>query len=296
MDNTVLTSEKTAVSPQETHASVRTWLEMFGAMVRKEFIVKTRYPVELFASFAQLFIMIAIFTLATLTFTSGGEAGTAGSGVNIYSIVIYGFIPFIFLTETLWGIGVNIRREQLQGTLESVFLSPASQAASLISRVILTLAWTSILSLLAIVLMVVLTKEIPYHNLPLGLYILGMTLLGTFGIGFAFAAITLRIKQTAQTLANVFQFSFMVFCAPFIPFAVLPAWALAISRLIPLAYGVDAFRSTLMNYPPGYPELAPMHIELIIITLFGLLAPPLGLWLYYREEERARKQGSLGIY
>ncbi|MDJ0752061.1 MAG: ABC transporter permease [Ardenticatenaceae bacterium] len=275
---------------------LRDWFDMFWAMVRKEFTIKTRYPIELFAGFAQLFIMIAVFTLATLTFTSGGSDSIGEGGINIYSIVVYGFIPFIFLTETLWGIGVNIRQEQLQGTLESVFLSPASQAASLISRVILTLIWTSLMSLMAIILMVLMTRSIPFFNLPLALYILAMTLLGTFGIGFAFAAITLRIKQTAQTLANVFQFSFMVFCAPFIPFGVLPEWVKLVSRVIPLAYGVDAFRSTLMNYPAGFPELAPINVEIWIVTLFGLLAPPLGLWLYYREEARARRRGSLGIY
>lgn len=296
MDNSVLTSESMSQTREPLLPAMRDWVDTLWVMVRKEFAIKTRYPIELVASFAQTFVMIAIFTLATLTFTSGGEGETAVSGLNIYSVVIYGFIPFIFLTETLWGIGLNIGREQLQGTLESIFLSPASQAANLISRVILTLTWTGLLSILAVLLMRLLTKEIPFANLPLALFILVMMLSGTFGIGFAFAAMTLHIKQTAETLANVFQFAFMIFCAPFIPFAVLPDWALTVSRLIPLSYGVDAFRSTLMNFPPGFPELAPLNVELVIVTLFGLLAPPAGLWLYFRAETHARRTGSLGIY
>ncbi len=296
MDNSVLTSEPTSRTREPALPALRAWVDMFGVMIRKEFVIKTRYPVELVAGFAQTFVMIAIFTLATLAFTSGDDASTAVPGLNIYSVVIYGFIPFIFLTETLWGIGFNIRREQMQGTLESVFLSPASQAANLISRVVIMLAWTGLLSILAVILMRFLTREIPYANLPLALFILGMTLSGTFGVGFAFAAVTLYIKQTAETLVNFFQFAFMIFCAPFIPFAILPAWVLVVSKFIPLAYGVDAFRSTLMNYPPGFPELAPLNVELVIVTLFGLLAPPLGLWLYYRAEAHARQTGSLGIY
>lgn len=296
MDNSVLTSESKSKAGEPALPAIGAWLDTFGVMVRKEFAIKTRYPVELIAGFAQTFVMIAIFTLATLTFTRGGDGSTAVPGLSIYSVVIYGFIPFIFLTETLWGIGLNIRREQLQGTLESIFLSPASQAANLISRTVLTLTWTGLLSILAVILMRFLTREIPYANLPLAFFILAMMLSGTFGIGFAFAAVTLHIKQTAETLANVFQFAFMIFCAPFIPFAILPAWVLVVSRFIPLAYGVDAFRSTLMNYPPGFPELAPLNVELVIVTLFGLLAPPMGLWLYYRAEAHARRAGSLGIY
>jgi len=99
-----------------------------------------------------------------------------------------------------------------------------------------------------------------------------------------------------QTLANLFQFAFMVLCAPFFPFAALPDWLRTIARLIPLSYGVDAFRSTLMGYPRGFPELAPIGVEVAIVTTFGLLMPVIGFWLYRREENIARRKGSLSEY
>jgi hypothetical protein len=69
-----------------------------------------------------------------------------------------------------------------------------------------------------------------------------------------------------------------------------------VSRLIPLSYGVDAVRSTFMDYPPGFPELAPLGAEIVVVVLFGLLSPALGYWLYRREEDRARRTGSLSEY
>lgn len=51
-----------------------------------------------------------------------------------------------------------------------------------------------------------------------------------------------------------------------------------------------------MGYPAGFPELAPVGVELIIVTGFGLLMPVLGLWLYRQEEDRARRNGSLSEY
>jgi len=59
--------------------------------------------------------------------------------------------------------------------------------------------------------------ELPVENAWLGLYLLVMALAGTFGIGFAFAALTLRIKETAQTVANFLQFALLVLCANFFP-------------------------------------------------------------------------------
>ena len=138
--------------------------------------------------------------------------------------------------------------------------------------------------------------RLPAANLPLGVLILALALCGTFGTGFAFAALTLRVREAGQTLANLFQFVFMVICAPFFPFSALPQWMQLISRAIPLSYGVDAFRSTLMGYPPGFPELAPLPVELVIVAAFGLLMPVLGYWLFRREEDHARRQGSLSEY
>lgn len=270
------------------------WLSALVAMSRKELTIMIRYPVEFVASFGQVFLIVIVLTLAGLMFSRNGVRSAGSSGAA--GVVAYGFILFIFLSDTLWTIGYNVRREQKQGTLEQLYLSPASKAASLISRVTVTLFWTGLLSIGSVALMSALIGRLPFHNLPLGVLILIMALSGTFGVGFAFAALTLRVREAGQTLANLFQFAFMVLCAPFFPFAALPAWMQALPRVIPLAYGVDAFRSTLMGYPAGFPELAPIEAELVIVTAFGLLMPVFGLWLYRREEDRARRTGSLSEY
>lgn len=261
------------------------------AMAGKEFTIMTRYPVEFIASFGQVFALVAIFTLAGLTFSS-----SPGEGGNFGGVVIYGFILFMFLSDTLWTIGYNIRREQKQGTLEALYLSPASKFASLVSRVSNNLIWTSLLSLAGVGLMTALVGKLPFANPALGLYLLGMSLSGTFGIGFAFAAITLRVKETGETLANVLQFVLLILCANFFPFSALPVGLQAISRAIPLAYGVDAFRSTLMGYPEGFPELAPIGVEIVIVTLFGLLMPLIGYWSYRAAEDHERRSGGLSEY
>jgi ABC-type polysaccharide/polyol phosphate export permease len=88
----------------------------------------------------------------------------------------------------------------------------------------------------------------------------------------------------------------MIFCAMFFPFSALPKLILWISRLIPISYSVDAFRSTLMGYPSGFPELAPLTTEIWILTVFGLVMPILGYILYRLAENSARRSGSLAEY
>ena len=268
-----------------------TW-SAFWAMVKKELIVLARYPVQFVTSFVQVFIIIAVFSLAATMFSMGGEGG----GTNTSGVVTYGFVMFIFLSDTLWTIGVNVRHEQVQGTLEQLYLSPANKFASLVSRVTNLLLWTSAISVVSMFGMTAILGKLPFENPWLGLFIFVMSLSGTFGVGFAFAALTLRIKETAQTVANLLQFAFLIFCANFFPFSALPAPLLAISKVIPLAYAVDAFRSTMMGYPAGFPELAPIEVEIVIVTAFGLLMPVLGYWLYRKAEDQARRSGSLAQF
>lgn len=268
-------------------------------MLRKELIILARYPVNFIASFGQIFLIVAIFTLAGSTFFNQQimvEPSTYASGTILPGVVIYGFILFMFLSDTLWTIGYNVRHEQVQGTLEQLYLSPASKFASLVARVTNSLIWTGLLSIAASILMVAMIGRLPFENPLLGLYLLVMTLSGTFGVGFAFAALTLRIKETAQTMANMLQFAFLILCANFFPFSALPPFLLSISKLIPLAYGVDAFRSTMMGYPPGFPELAPIEVGIVIVTIFGIAMPYLGYALYRKAEYQARKTGSLATF
>ena len=283
--------ENTQPTPPAYTGFKATW-QTFWAMVRKELIVLSRYPVQFVTSFAQVFLIIAIFSLAGTMFSPGGvnESSTT-SGV-----IVYGFILFIFLSDTLWSIGINVRHEQVQGTLEQLYLSPASKFANLVSRVTNLLIWTGSLSIVAMFVMRAILGSFPAENIGLGIFILAFALAGTFGIGFAFAALTLRLKEAANTLANLLQFAFLILTANFFPFSALPEPILWVSRLIPLSYAVDAFRSTLMGYPTGFPELAPIEIEIVVVVLFGILMPIIGYRLYRSAEDHARRTGSLAEF
>ncbi len=286
------------VSSRFTH--LRAEWGAFEAMARKEMIIMARYPVNFIASFGQTFLIVAIFTIGGSLFfrvSSPSSALPVGTSTgDPAGVVVYGFVLFMFMSDTLWTIGYNVRNEQVQGTLEQLYLTPSSKFASLIARVTNTLVWTSLLSITAAILMTFMIGKLPVENPWLGVYLLVVTLTGTFGIGFAFAALTLRIKETAQTVANFLQFGFLVLCANFFPFSALPPFVLSISHLLPPAYAVDAFRSAMMGFPAGYPELAPFTVEVVIVTAFGLLMPPLGYLLYRRAENYARRRGSLSTY
>jgi ABC-2 type transport system permease protein len=273
-------------------------LDTFGMMVWKQLVVMFRYPVEFVASFVQIFIIILMFTFATLMFAPRGTngAGTTESGVPIGPVMMYGFVLFMFVSDSIWTLGVSLRWEQYQGTLESLYLTPANKLANLVSRVAPVIVWTGLLCLAALAFVQLVLGRLPFHNLPLANYLLAMTLAGTFGFGFCFAAYTLLVKESAQATANFLQFVLMVVCGMLFPFSALPEPVRLVSRLVPLSYAVDAFRSTLMGYPAGFPELAPIDLEIGIVTAFGLVTPLVGFWLYSLADRKVRRDGTLAEF
>jgi ABC-2 type transport system permease protein len=271
------------------------YVHTFWDMSKKTLVEMSRYPVAFVALFVQIFLIILMFLFAALTFSSPGAG--AAQGRHVAAVMVYGFVINMFLTLTLWEVGFSIREEQFRGTLESLYLSPASKFGNLVSRIFAVLMWTAIMSVFAVLLVASMVGGLPQENVLAALAVLGMTISGLLGLGFLFAAVTIRIKESAQFLVGFLQIFFIIFSAMFFPFGALPPVVVDyVSRWLPVSYSVDAFRSLLMGLPPGFPELLPLESEVAIVAIFGLLSPPLSYLVYKRVERRARIDGTLGEY
>jgi ABC-2 type transport system permease protein len=270
-------------------------LATFLTMSKKTIVEFSRYPIAFVAMFAQVFLIILMFLFAAFAFTPPG--GGLAQGQQIAGVMVYGLIIQLFLSFTLWEVGFSIREEQFRGTLESLYMSPASRFGSLISRIFAILLWTSVMAVAAVLLVSLLVNGLPTANFLLAMVVLLFTIFGLMGLGLLMAAITIRLKESAQFLVTFLQFFFIIFAAMFFPFAALPDVMVDyVSRFLPVAYSVDAFRSLLLGLPAGFPELLPLTQEILIVVLFGILAPPVSYLLYKEVERRARTQGTLGEY
>ena len=265
-------------------------------MSKKKILEFSRYPIAFVALFVQIFLIIAMFLYASLAFTPQGSDPTAGRQVGAQ--IVYGFVIGLFLSFTLWDIGFSIREEQTRGTLESLYLSPASKFASLLARVFAILIWVGALAVFAILFVGAVVGGLPLQNAGLALVVLVFSISGFLGLAFIFAGVTIKLKETAQFLVSFLQFFFMIFSAQFFPFSALrqasPLIVDGVSRWLPVSYSVDVFRSVLIGQTP---ELGPsMEVELLIVVLFGILSPIVGYWTYNRLERGARTAGTLGEY
>ena len=266
---------------------VKSWFNQLFAMTKKEFTILTRYKFSFILSFLQIMVIMFIFTAAAIVLTPP-EMESYGVGIMFYS-----FILFIYLSTALWDIGNSLREEQYQGTLESLFMAPISYFSSLVSRIISNMLWTTLNVVVAFMFMSAVFGKLPYENILIGFVILIQTLFVCFGFSFGFAGLALRYKESMNTLTNFLQFFFMIFCAMFFPFSALPDFILIFSRLIPLSYCVDLFRSTLIGISP---ELLSFELEFLIVTFCAIILPILGILFFRKTVKQAKKEGTLAEY
>ncbi|MHA1941029.1 MAG: ABC transporter permease [Candidatus Hodarchaeales archaeon] len=266
---------------------IKAWWAQFWAMTKKEFTVLTRYKFSFILSFLQVMVIMFIFTASAMILTPSDKA-SYGIGLMFYS-----FILFIFFSTALWDIGNSLREEQYQGTLESLFMSPISYFSTLVSRILTNVIWTILNVIVAFLFMTAVFGTMPMENAILGVTILILSLFVCFGFSFGFAGLTLKLKESMNTLTNFLQILFMIVCAMFFPFSALPDFLQFIARLIPISYCVDLFRSTMIGISP---ELLPFEIELLVVVISAICLPLIGVWFFRRTVEKAKKEGNLAEY
>lgn len=269
-------------------------LATFWDMSKKVIVEYSRYPVAFVALFVQVFVIILLFMMSSFVFAAPGTSRGELSGFA--GMMTYGFVTSMFLGFTLWEMGFSLREEQVRGTLESLYLSPTNKFSNLLSRIFAIMVWTTVMCAAAVVLVNLLVGGLPLQNVAFGLLILLFSISGFLGLGFLFAGITIKLKETAQLLVNGLQFFFFIFSAQFFPFSVLPQPVRDyVSRWLPVSYAVDLFRTTLLGIPP---ELMPDDAlaEFAIVVAFGILSPILGYFAYLAFERQARRAGTLGEY
>ena len=277
-------------------------LKSFFAMIKKEFLIVIRYPLNFFGQFVSTIFWILIFVFAVIPY-----AGPNGNGNSMYLFtgsILWGSTMFFMFSDAIWAIGMSIFWEQRTGTLEQIFLAPVKQWLILIARGIRATIVDSVIILWMILMIYSFTGFFVAVNPLIGLYILILSIITFLGFGFMYAALVIWIKQP-HMISNVLQFVFLILCAMFFPFSVLPPQILVVSKLIPFSYNVDAFRAAMLGLQPellpskmillGF-EFSAMELELIILHISTVSFVLIGFWLYRYAVKVASKRGTLGFH
>jgi ABC-2 type transport system permease protein len=272
-------------------------LRALGAAGLKEWRLLRRYP-SMFIGF--LFWPIALplsYVLQAQGFAGSSSAANAAFAqragtADVAGFLFLGWAAYMWISMILWGPGTALRTDQIRGTLEAVFMTPASRLVVIFGPVVSQVVWAAwMFAIVGGVLII-------FFGAPIGpleaLRAFGVILIAVpalYGLGALFAAIVLRFGEVHAMVQGV-RGIFTVLCGMSFPIIMLPEWARAIALGLPPTYLIADLRQVLLS-GAGLAELVG---DLAILFAIGLLLCVAAVVAFRRTERHARRGGSLAQY
>ena len=264
----------------------------------KELRTIRRYPTSFLGMIFWPVMLPAVWVLMGQAYSGGGDpqalqafaerAGTTGITVFVF----VGYAMYMWLSSLLWGPGTALRQEQIRGSLEAVFVTPASRLVPLFGPPLTNIVWVVInMAVTAFGAWLLFGIVLPLQG---ALYALAITFVGVpamYAMGSLFAAGVLRFGEIGPAVQFV-RGGLSLLCGITFPIAMLPAWAQTTSAFMPPTYIVEAMRDALLK-GATLTDLVPAAAALMGLAVgFGVLAVVVFRWM----EAGARRSGMLGRY
>jgi ABC-2 type transport system permease protein len=240
-------------------------------------------------------IAFFVWTIAnTLTIVFIGEGVEAAGGqidvertttTLLVGAVVWAYLGVIFeiLTETVaW--------ERWEGTIEYTFMAPLSRPVHLFGMGLFAIVYGIVRAILLFGV-VALFFDLDLSNADF-VTALVLLLVGSFsfiGIGMMCAVLPLISPEKGTQLGFMAQGILLVVSGVYYDVEVLPEWMQWFATISPATYALEGLRAAILDGD----GLTSMGSELLALVVIGIVTIPLGLWVFRRGEQYAKRHGKL---
>jgi len=275
------------VNSQNTSPLLR-FVAEFRAAFMKDLRSYVRYPAWMVGEFISTPLWFFFFALGVTLFapTSLSSSLPQEGGMSFF---FFGFVFIILFGTGMWGIGQTVRNEQMAGTLEQFFLTPASRVTLIIGRwARMFLTDALIIGYTTLLLYLIGGGFVTLNDPALFVFSLGLYELGLIGFGFLFAGLTMRIRSY-NTISNLVFFGYMVLTGALFPISVIPVPFRYLCMIIPFTYFNDLVRHAAL----ATPTILSGALEYAIAALLSVCMLAIGFVGFKKIEDEARMRGTI---
>jgi len=271
----------------ETAGAFRRELVGFAGIVERN-----TYLIRRFVWWELAWFLYTVANTLTIVFIAKGvEAGGYRLDVNremiilLIGAVVWSYLGLVFEIET-----ETVAWERWEGTIEYTFMAPLSRPAHLLGMgafavlygVIRTVA---LFGLVAVMLGVHFTNP----NFATATVVLAASSVSFVGIGMMTAVLPLVSPEKGTQLGFIAQGLLLVVSGVYYPVSVLPQWMQWLSVLSPATYTLEGARRAILDGA----GVAAVWDDLWPLILIGVVAVPLGLYVFALGERYAKQHGRL---
>ncbi len=237
------------------------------------------------------FMIATAWALSKIASPSGMLAEMGYTDYTGY--VALGIAFYSMLTATLFEVGERLHRELVQGTLETVLVTPAGRAPWLLGNALGSL----MISLVDVILVAVYywlafgLDSLHAEGLPGAVLAALLGLAGMTGLGVLLAGLVINLKEPHAFNVMLTPF-LMLLSGMMFPVEALPPALREASGLLPITHAIEAVRrSLLLGHTPDViqPLLETLAVQAVVYLLLGLA-------VFRTLEAWARRSGGLVKY
>ena len=266
------------------------FLRRVWAFVARDWRLELSYRMQFF-----LRILSILIVVTTLFFISKIFAGFTDPRFEQWrdplAAWLTGLAVLNYFMTGFSSLANSIRQEQMQGTLESVLLTPIN----LPTVIVASSAWDFLE-----------TTFFSFLYLFFGRVFFGVHYRGSFILALVFLLLTTVVLACLGILSASFAMVFKrgdpfgillgtgsaLFSGVFFPTQLLGSGFHAVSRALPPTYGLDGIRRVLIEGQ----GLSQVREPLLTLFIFLVVLLPFSLWVFGRAVRRAKREGSLIQY
>ena len=267
-------------------------LRKLTAFLRRDLITAWSYRMSFVTDWASLIAQVVIFNFVGAIIEPGAIPSVGGVQPSYLEFVAVGIAVSSFMAVGLGRIFAAIRQEQVQGTLESLLLTPTALTTIQIGSVVYDLLYVPIRTFLFLGLTaLIFGASFQWSGLLPTVLVLLVFIPFVWGLGVMSAAWTLTFKR-GTGIVGFLTALLTIGAGTYFPTDVLPSWAQTLFQYSPVTMALNASREALI----GGASVADTMPTVLVLIPFAIVSMWIGVVTFRMALERERRRGSLGLY
>jgi ABC-2 type transport system permease protein len=252
----------------------------------KNWKIRLRYPEWLISELIDSTLYFIMFSVGVLIFL---PSLSSVQGALVLNSLVWGFVFMVNFGYAIWSLGFSLQSENRAGTLEQVFLTPASRLAFILGSGLQSFVTGALLLVILLpVINLILGIPIIIQNVTLLVISYAIMIITMLGFGIIFASL-IWLLRTPEGIGSLTYFLVMVFASVFVPAVTLQEPLRTIVSLFPLTYPIDMIRHSAT----GAPTLFEPMLELLFTFLLSVCVLIFSLITFRIIERRLKLGGTL---
>lgn len=267
---------------------------MYEIRATYAFMERNANLIKRYWSWEVVWLVYSVANSLSVSFIGLGMEKIGGSqNVDSRYLVLYlviGTLVWRYLSMIFYWITDVIGMERWEGTIEYTLMAPIRRITHMAGQTLFAVAY-SLLFTAVILLVTVLIFEIDLSNANLwgGTVMLMAGSLSFIGVGIMGSVLPMLFPERGSQMTHVIIAILLLVSGVYYPVEVLPVALQKLAVVSPATYVLDGARRAMLEGAP-VSELWPYIWPAVIM---GLVAVPVGLWVFGLAERYAKRTGKL---